>query len=95
MSEITTLTVKISVELKELIKNAAAEAEHSLSAEVAARLEASFTPGAHKGKKAAKATEHDIDNQHLAEESEPALTAKEIKKLRTLINARKASSKKK
>ena len=95
MSEITTLTVKISVELKELIKNAAAEAEHSLSAEVAARLEESFTPGAHKGKKAAKAIEHDIDNQHLAEESEPALTAKEIKKLRTLINARKASSKKK
>lgn len=95
MSEITTLTVKITVELKELIKNAAAEAEHSLSAEVAARLEESFNPGTHKGKKAAKATEHDIDNQHLEEDSEPALTTKEIKKLRTLINARKASSKKK
>ena len=95
MSEITTLTVKIPVELKELIKNAAAEAENSLSAEVAARLEESFNPAAPKGKKAAKATEHEIDNQHLAEETEPALTTKEIKKLRTLLNARKASSKKK
>ena len=89
------MTVKIPFELKELIKHAAAEAEHSLSAEVAARLEESFNPAAPKGKKAAKATEHEIDNQHLAEETEPALTTKEIKKLRTLLNARKASSKKK
>jgi len=95
MSEITTLTVKIPVELKELIKNAAAEAEHSLSAEVAARLEESFNPTAPKGKKAAKTIEDEIDNQHIAEDSEPALTAKEIKKLRTLLNTRKTSGKKK
>lgn len=93
MSEITTLTIKIPVELKELIRAAAADAGHSLSAEAGARLEQSFT---HKGKKSAKATEHDIDNQHTNEIIEEALTQKEIKKLRTLLlSVRKTISKKK
>lgn len=93
MSEISTLTIKIPVELKELIRAAAAESERSLSAEVCERLEESFAP---KGKKAAKTAEHEIDSQHTSEHTEPALTAKEIKKLRTLlVSVRKTISKKK
>ncbi|TPG62481.1 Arc family DNA-binding protein [Ewingella americana] len=93
MSEISTLTIKIPVELKEQIRAAAAEAEHSLSVEVCARLEESFS---HKEKKSAKASEHDIDNQHTSENAEPALTQKELKKLRTLlVSVRKTISKKK
>lgn len=93
MSEISTLTIKIPVELKEQIRAAAAEAEHSLSAEVCERLEQSLKE---KGKKTAKATEHDIDSQHTSENTEPALTQKELKKLRTLlISVRKTISKKK
>ncbi len=93
MSEITTLTIKIPVELKEQIRAAAADAGHSLSAEVGARLEESFS---HKGKKNAKATEHDVDNQHTSEAIEGALTQKEIKKLRTLLlSVRKTIGKKK
>jgi len=95
MSEISTLTIKIPVELKEHIRAAAAQAEHSLSAEVCQRLEQSFKE---KGKKAAKAPEDEIDNQHTSENTEPALTQKEIKKLRTLlVSVRKtlSSSKKK
>ncbi len=93
MSEISTLTIKIPVELKEQIRAAAAEAEHSLSVEVCARLEESFS---HKEKKSEKANEHDIDNQHTSENTEPALTQKELKKLRTLLaSVRKTISKKK
>ncbi len=101
MSEITTLTIKIPAELKELIKNAAADAQHSLSAEVWARLEKSFATHDEKsvddkkGKKVVKAEEPEIevDNQHLGEHTEPALTQKELKKLRQLLS--KAPNKKK
>lgn len=101
MSEITTLTIKIPAELKELIKLAAAEAQHSLSAEVWARLEKSFQAQTDvetddkKGKKAVKVenSEIEVDSQHLSEHTEPVLTQKELKKIRQLLG--KATSKKK
>jgi len=97
MSEISTLTIKIPVELKEQIKAAALEAEHSLSSEVCARLVASFTVVEEKkSRKHAKDDELlEIDSQHTSENTEPALTQKELKKLRTLLNTRKTATKKK
>lgn len=94
MSEISTLTIKIPLVLKEQIREAALAAEHSLSVEVCARLEHSFAvTNDKKEKKEAKATESEVDNQHLSENIEPALTQKELKKLRLLLN--KSQSKKK
>ncbi|MCC3701500.1 hypothetical protein [Rouxiella badensis] len=87
MSEISTLTIKIPLALKEQIREAALQGEHSLSAEVCARLEESFIAAEDKkSRKVAKVEEPEIDNQHLGENTEPALTQKELKKLRQLIN---------
>lgn len=83
MSEISTLSIKIPAALKEQIRDAALSGEHSLSAEVCARLEKSFAVTDEKNGKAEKFAN---DNQHLGEQTEPALTQKELKKLRLLIN---------
>ncbi len=96
MSEIATLTIKIPLALKEQIREAALQGEHSLSVEVCARLEQSFVLNEdRKSKKAEKVEEHAIavDNQHLGEHTEPELTQKELKKLRQLLT--KATGKKK
>jgi len=96
MSEISTLTIKIPVELKEQIKAAALEAEHSLSSEVCARLAASFAIAEDKkSRKHAKDEQLEIDSQHTSENTEPELTQKELKKLRALLNTRKTATKKK
>ncbi len=100
MSEISTLTIKIPLALKEQIREAALQGEHSLSVEVCARLEQSFViTEDKKSKKADKVEEPaiEIDNQHLGEHTEPALTQKELKKLRQLLNksTAKTTSKKK
>lgn len=52
MSEISTLTIKIPLELKEKIRAAAAENEFSLSVEVCQRLESSFNAPRRQGRKA-------------------------------------------
>ncbi|MEG3135796.1 hypothetical protein SC206_19755 [Rouxiella sp. T17] len=82
MTETVTLTIKIPADLKEQIREAALHSELSLSAEVCSRLENSFTD---KEEKDGKPEALEIDNQHLGEQAEPALTQKELKKLRLLI----------
>lgn len=82
MTEIVTLTIKIPADLKEQIREAALHSEVSLSAEVCSRLEDSLT---NNGDKEGKSEELEIDNQHLGEHVESALTQKELKKLRLLI----------
>ncbi|WP_205836899.1 hypothetical protein, partial [Neorhizobium alkalisoli] len=54
MSEISTLTIKIPLALKEKIRAAAAENEFSLSVEVCQRLESSFNAPIVKAEKPAK-----------------------------------------
>lgn len=54
MSEISTLTIKIPLALKEKIRAAAAENEFSLSVEVCQRLESSFSAPAAKAEKPTK-----------------------------------------
>ncbi|KFK94516.1 MULTISPECIES: Arc family DNA-binding protein [unclassified Serratia (in: enterobacteria)] len=95
MSEISTLTIKIPLELKEKIKAIALENELSLSAEVCKRLEDSFQPPSKPSKKQAAPHQDDIDNQGTEEESEQPLSQKELKKLRQLLKGGVKSSKKK
>ncbi|WP_279023208.1 hypothetical protein [Gibbsiella quercinecans] len=77
MSEISTLTIKIPLELKDKIKAVALEQQLSLSALVCERLEASF---------AAPVVHHsEVDNQSTEETPEQPLTPKELKKLRQLL----------
>ncbi|MCP1107948.1 Arc family DNA-binding protein [Serratia nevei] len=100
MSEISTLTIKIPLELKEKIRTAAAENEFSLSVEVCQRLENSFSaPVAAKAEKPAKkadALHHgEIDNQSTEEEIEQPLSQKELKKLRQLLKTGAKGGKKK
>lgn len=90
MSEISTLTIKIPLELKEKIKAAALEKEFSLSAEVCERLEASFevdVKNSKSSRKDAKLHHSEIDNQGVEEISEQPLSQKELKKLRQLLKA--------
>ncbi|WP_186379303.1 hypothetical protein [Yersinia massiliensis] len=101
MSETSTLTIKIPLELKEKIKAAALEKQFSLSTEVCERLEKSFevdvknTKGSRKDSKLHHG-EIDIDNQGVEEISEQPLSQKELKKLRQLLkNGVKAPQKKK
>ncbi len=82
MSEISTLTIKIPLALKEQIKAMALENQLSLSAEVCQRLEHSFEVPAKASKKAAPLHHDDIDNQGTEEEVEQPLSQKELKKLR-------------
>ncbi|WP_025119197.1 MULTISPECIES: Arc family DNA-binding protein [unclassified Serratia (in: enterobacteria)] len=95
MSEISTLTIKIPVALKEQIKAIALENQLSLSAEVCQRLEDSFAVPAKANKKAAPLHHDDIDNQGTEEEIEQPLSQKELKKLRQLLKGGVKSSKKK
>lgn len=95
MSEISTLTIKIPLALKEQIKASALEKQLSLSAEVCQRLENSFAPAVKSGKKSAAPRHEEVDNQDIEEVEQP-LNQKELKKLRQLLkNGVKSSSKKK
>jgi hypothetical protein len=95
MSEISTLTIKIPLALKEQIKAIALENQLSLSAEVCQRLEQSFEVPVKASKKAAPLHHDDIDNQGTEEEVEQPLSQKELKKLRQLLKGGAKSSKKK
>jgi hypothetical protein len=98
MSEISTLTIKIPLELKEKIRAIAADNQLSLSAEVCQRLENSFDLPAKAEKAAKKSTElhhGEIDNQGIEEEIEQPLNQKELKKLRQLLKGGVKASKKK
>lgn len=88
MSEISTLTIKIPLELKEKIKAAALEKQFSLSTEVCERLEKSFeidVKSSKTSRKDAKLHHGEIDNQGVEEISEQPLSQKELKKLRQLL----------
>ncbi|CFR13919.1 hypothetical protein [Yersinia kristensenii] len=88
MSEISTLTIKIPLELKEKIKAAALEKQFSLSTEVCERLEQSFeveVKSSKSSRKEAKLHHSEIDNQGVEEVSEQPLSQKELKKLRQLL----------
>ncbi|AIN20107.1 MULTISPECIES: hypothetical protein [Yersinia] len=99
MSEISTLTIKIPLELKEKIKAAALEKQFSLSTEVCERLEQSFeleVKSSKSSRKEAKLHHSEIDNQGVEEMSEQPLSQKELKKLRQLLkDGVKAPQKKK
>ncbi|MFI8417006.1 Arc family DNA-binding protein [Serratia sp. NPDC078593] len=99
MSEISTLTIKIPLELKEKIKAAALENQHSLSAEVCQRLESSVVATTPSDKAAAKKSANlhhsDIDNQETEEAIEQPLSQKELKKLRQLLKTGVKNGKKK
>ncbi|HIE4008366.1 hypothetical protein IY40_19790 [Serratia marcescens] len=99
MSEISTLTIKIPLALKEKIRAAAAENEFSLSVEVCQRLESSFSAPAAKAEKPTKKADElhhgEIDNQSTEEEIEQPLSQKELKKLRQLLKTGTKGSKKK
>ncbi|MDG0801146.1 hypothetical protein [Pectobacterium polaris] len=92
MSEISSLSLKISPELKEKIKAAALENEVSISAEVSARLLRSFDES-HQ----AELSSESVDSQGTEEVgAEVPLTQKELKKVRELLKGKsKATSKKK
>ena len=91
MREISSLSLKIPLDLKEKIKAAALENEVSISAEVSARLLKSFDIEDH----AHDADEAEIvDSQNTEEIVEQPLTAKEIKKLRQLLKGKGTSRKK-
>ncbi|WP_186367594.1 hypothetical protein [Yersinia aldovae] len=91
MSEISTLTIKIPLELKEKIKAIALEKQLSLSAEVCERLEKSLedevksSKSSKSSRKDTKLHHNDIDNQGVEEISEQPLSQKELKKLRQLL----------
>ncbi|MEH2920873.1 hypothetical protein ACFFL1_09250 [Samsonia erythrinae] len=92
MSEISSLSLKISSDLKEKIKAAALENEVSISAEVSSRLLRSFDDNP-----ASQVSLDSVDSQGTEEVIlESPLTQKEIKKLRELLKGKsKAGSKKK
>lgn len=88
MSEFSTLTIKIPLQLKETIKAIAIEKQLSLSAEVCERLEQSLNgagPAAKTERKSVKKTEPAIDNLHTEEVTEQPLSQKELRKLRQLL----------
>ncbi|MEX3239001.1 Arc family DNA-binding protein [Serratia quinivorans] len=98
MSEISTLTIKIPLELKEKIRAIAADNQLSLSTEVCQRLENSFDLPAKADKNAKKSAElhhGEIDNQGIEEEIEQPLNQKELKKLRQLLKGSVKAGKKK
>ncbi|WP_186367403.1 hypothetical protein [Yersinia aldovae] len=98
MSEISTLTIKIPLELKEKIKAIALEKQLSLSAEVCERLEKSLEDEVKSSKSSRKDTKlhhNDIDNQGVEEISEQPLSQKELKKLRQLLKVGVRTSQKK
>ncbi|MDX5627347.1 MULTISPECIES: hypothetical protein [unclassified Brenneria] len=92
MSEISSLSLKIPVDLKEKIKAAALEKGVSISAEVSARLLQSFGDDGKANSSSAEA----VDNQDIKEGEDVPLTPKEIKKIRALLKDKtKNASKKK
>ncbi|WON78697.1 Arc family DNA-binding protein [Serratia sp. UGAL515B_01] len=95
MSEISTLTIKIPLALKEKIKTIAVENQVSLSAEVCQRLENSFNLPVKSGKKVVPLHHSEIDNQGIEEEIEQPLSQKELKKLRQLLKGNAKAGKKK
>ncbi|CAI0821037.1 Arc family DNA-binding protein [Serratia proteamaculans] len=95
MSEISTLTIKIPLELKEKIRAIAADNQLSLSAEVCQRLENSFDLPTKAAKKSTELHHGEIDNQEVEEEIEQPLNQKELKKLRQLLKGGAKAGKKK
>lgn len=93
MSEISSLSLKVSSELKEKIKAAALENEVSISAEVSARLLRSFD----ESHQSSELSSELVDSQGTEEVgAEVPLTQKELKKIRELLKGKsKVSSKKK
>ncbi|PWC22200.1 hypothetical protein DDT52_02795 [Brenneria roseae subsp. roseae] len=92
MSEISSLSLKIPVDLKEKIKAAALENNVSISAEVSARLLRSFDDS----DTSSVPSVAPVDNQDTEEVAELPLTHKEIKKIRELLKGKsKHTSKKK
>ncbi|MBA0167984.1 MULTISPECIES: hypothetical protein [Pectobacterium] len=88
MSEISSLSLKISPELKEKIKAAALENEVSISAEVSARLLRSFDESYQVSEL--------VDSQGTEEVgAEAPLTQKELKKVRELLKGKSKSASKK
>ncbi|MBS0972857.1 hypothetical protein [Serratia rubidaea] len=90
MSEISTLTIKIPLELKEKVRAAAMTGECSLSAEVCRRLTDSFAAPAAGQSKAVE-----IDSSETAEVVEAPLSQKELRKLRQLLKVNGKNGKKK
>ncbi|PVZ84800.1 hypothetical protein C9426_21840 [Serratia sp. S1B] len=90
MKEISTLTIKIPLDLKEKIKAIALENQLSLSAEVCQRLEDSLAVSVKS-----LPQHEDIDNQDTVEKTEQPLSQKELKKLRQLLKSGIKSNKKK
>ncbi|OSN11703.1 hypothetical protein AU512_01065 [Lonsdalea iberica] len=90
MNEISSLSLKITHELKERIKAAALASGVSISAEVSVRLLRSFESELSDTQQASA-----IDNQHTEERVEQPLSAKELKKLRQLIKEKNKGSIKK
>ncbi|WP_380178962.1 hypothetical protein [Kalamiella sp. sgz302252] len=82
MTDTVSLTLKIDPALKETLKNLAQENQTSLSQEVSQRLQLSLSMQEQPA----------VDNQSLPEESDPQLTASELKQVRALL---KKSKKKK
>ncbi|WP_409307147.1 hypothetical protein [Pectobacterium sp. B1J-3] len=91
MSEISSLSLKIPMDLKEKIKVAALDNNVSISAEVTARLLASFD--SHDASSVAPAEL--VDNQSTEEVAESPLTQKEIKKIRELLKGKSKNTSKK
>ncbi|KAA9001180.1 Arc family DNA-binding protein [Affinibrenneria salicis] len=92
MSEMSGLSLKIPLELKEKIKAAALENNHSISTEVSIRLAQSFEPAVETEKPAVHSDA--VDSQNTEEKTENPLTSKELKKIRQLLKE-KGSAKKK
>lgn len=90
MNAISSLSLKITHELKERIKAAASANGVSIGAEVSARLLRSFESELSDTRQADA-----IDNQHTEELLEPPLSAKERKKLRQLMKEKNKGSVKK
>ncbi|WP_075183543.1 hypothetical protein [Pantoea sp. 1.19] len=72
------LTLKVSPELKEMLKALALENNTSVSQEVVKRLEQSL-----------QAPAHDVDSQAVEEEDVTPLSAAELRQIRSLLKKKK------
>ncbi|MCC3705504.1 hypothetical protein LLS47_23895 [Rouxiella badensis] len=101
MSELVTMTLKIPTNLKEKIRVSALEAEHSLSADVCARLAKSFDskgPEDHPNDDSNDTTQHGdlIDNQNTQEQRQDSqLSEKELRDIRKMLSTKNKKTKNK
>lgn len=88
MSDMTSLTIKIPVPLKEQLREYAEQEQESLS-----RISEQLLLSALENRGAAELINaEEVDNQHIQEAAEPedaVLTAKEIKALKKLLKKKK------